>query len=204
MPPWVLRMRISLPPIRCRSQPMPAFMAQPNRSPEGRWSSISAVMGRVPARAGALERTSNREASPVSRMRSRSGFINPHCRLSRVTRRIRGNQSGVTTEILAPQDRSFAPSESSTPTVDYRHNVGPRKRPKVHRTNRRYKHSEADSAYLRGLCAASWHRDSMHPALRRPNSARRWNRANWNQSLPTLCLHPARRFTQWLHHGGTQ
>src|SRR5689334_3084705 len=68
MPPWVLRMRNSRPPMRAGSQPMPAFWVQPKRSPEGRSRSISGVTGRMPRGPGALERTSKRARSPESRI----------------------------------------------------------------------------------------------------------------------------------------
>src|SRR5260370_30235486 len=45
---------------------MPASCAQPNKSPDGRASNISGVMGREPRGPGALERTSYRVASPES------------------------------------------------------------------------------------------------------------------------------------------
>src|SRR5437870_725251 len=71
MPPCVLRIRISLPPIRDGLHPIPAFCAHPNRSPEGRCSSISGVIGSEPGVPAALDLTSKIEASPVSKI-----FIN--------------------------------------------------------------------------------------------------------------------------------
>src|SRR3954447_26337967 len=70
-------MTISEPPSFEGSQPMPAFCVQPNKSPEGRFSSISAVMGIDPCGPGALERTSNIDGSPESRIED---CINPPLR----------------------------------------------------------------------------------------------------------------------------
>ena len=49
MPPCVDSIRNSLPPSAAGSHPMPAFCVQPNRSPDGRSRSISAVSGSAPA-----------------------------------------------------------------------------------------------------------------------------------------------------------
>src|SRR3954471_20304601 len=83
MPPWVLRMRNSLPPTAAGSQPMPAFWVQPKRSPEGRLRSISGVMGSDPWGPGDLERTSKRVGSWESRISERvmvSGLRSPQRR----------------------------------------------------------------------------------------------------------------------------
>src|SRR5712671_3115834 len=89
MPPWVLRMRNSLPPTAAGSQPMPAFWVQLKRSPEGRLRSMSGVMGRAPWGPGDLERTSKRVGSWESRM---SGWVGMLV-LDAETRR-RGEQGG--------------------------------------------------------------------------------------------------------------
>src|SRR5688572_4480047 len=59
MPPWVDRIRNSRPVIAAASQPMPAFWLQPNRSPDGRSRSISAVNGSAPDGPGTRVATSN-------------------------------------------------------------------------------------------------------------------------------------------------
>src|SRR2546429_181517 len=51
-------MRISFAPSACGFQPIPVFWAQPNKSPEGRVTSISGVTGNEPRGPGAFERTS--------------------------------------------------------------------------------------------------------------------------------------------------
>src|SRR4029077_13611224 len=66
IPPCVLRMRISLPPSALGFHPIPAFWLHPNRSPDGRFSSISAVIGNDPWGPAAFERTSKIELSPES------------------------------------------------------------------------------------------------------------------------------------------
>ena len=55
-PPCVLRIRNCLRPSSRGSQPMPAFWVSPNRSPLGRFSSISSVSGSAPAGPGAFVR----------------------------------------------------------------------------------------------------------------------------------------------------
>src|SRR5437762_10277255 len=49
MPPCVERIRYSFPPSNAGSHPIPAFCVHPNKSPDGRSRSISAVSGSVPA-----------------------------------------------------------------------------------------------------------------------------------------------------------
>src|SRR5262245_20677744 len=68
MPPWVLRIRNSLRPSFDGSQPIPASILKPNRSPDGRSINMWGVMGSDPCGPGALLRTSYNEGSCESKM----------------------------------------------------------------------------------------------------------------------------------------
>src|SRR4051812_44164442 len=71
-PPCVLNSNTSVPPSFAGSQPMPASCVSPKRSPEGRFSSISAVMGNAPFGPWPVLRRLKSDESPESVIDARS------------------------------------------------------------------------------------------------------------------------------------